>query len=60
MPKICVTHEMRFAREVAGRVWFLDGDRVLERAKPDQFFNAPQRPSAQKFVSDIRHWALAS
>jgi ABC-type polar amino acid transport system ATPase subunit len=41
-----VTLEMGFAREVV--------DRVLERATPQAFFNAPQHPRAQQFLSDIR------
>jgi polar amino acid transport system ATP-binding protein len=55
MTMVCVTHEMGFAREVAHKVWFLDAGRVLERATPEEFFNSPQHPRAQKFVADIRH-----
>jgi polar amino acid transport system ATP-binding protein len=55
MTMVCVTHEMGFAREVAGRILFMDAGAILERATPDQFFNNPQHPRARKFVSDIRH-----
>lgn len=51
---LVVTHEMGFAREVADRVLFMDGGRVLERATPQQFFNHPEHPRAQQFLSDIR------
>ncbi|WP_213955304.1 MULTISPECIES: amino acid ABC transporter ATP-binding protein [unclassified Variovorax] len=54
MTMVCVTHEMGFAREVADRVLFMDEGRVLERATPDDFFNRPQHPRAQQFLSDIR------
>ncbi|RST49130.1 amino acid ABC transporter ATP-binding protein [Variovorax sp. DXTD-1] len=54
MTMICVTHEMGFAREVADRVLFMDEGKVLERATPDDFFNRPQHPRAQQFLSDIR------
>ena len=54
MTMVCVTHEMGFAREVADRVFFMDQGRVLERATPDDFFNRPQHPRAQQFLSDIR------
>jgi polar amino acid transport system ATP-binding protein len=58
MTMVCVTHEMGFAREVADRVIFMDNGSVLERAKPEDFFNAPQHPRAQRFLSDIRSpWA---
>lgn len=55
MTMMCVTHEMGFAREVADRVWFLDGGVLLEDAPPEEFFSNPKHPRAQKFLSDIRH-----
>ncbi len=54
MTMVCVTHEMGFAREVADRVIFMDQGAVLERATPHEFFNHPQHPRTQKFLSDIR------
>ncbi len=54
MTMVCVTHEMGFAREVADRVIFMDQGAVLERAKPQDFFNHPQHPRTQKFLADIR------
>ena len=54
MTMVCVTHEMGFAREVADRVIFMDHGRVLERAKPQDFFDRPQHPRAQQFLADIR------
>jgi polar amino acid transport system ATP-binding protein len=54
MTMVCVTHEMGFAREVADRVLFMDEGSVLERTTPDDFFNRPQHPRAQQFLSDIR------
>ena len=54
MTMMCVTHEMGFAREVADRVWFMDAGRILETAEPEAFFNAPQHPRSQRFLSDLR------
>jgi len=54
MTMVVVTHEMGFARDVADRVLFMDAGQVLERAKPQEFFNTPQHPRAQQFLSDIR------
>jgi polar amino acid transport system ATP-binding protein len=51
---VCVTHEMGFAREVADRILFMDEGKVLESAKPADFFQRPQHPRAQKFLSDLR------
>jgi polar amino acid transport system ATP-binding protein len=58
MTMVCVTHEMGFAREVADRVIFMDQGKVLERATPECFFQRPEHPRAQRFLSDIRSpWA---
>ena len=54
MTMVVVTHEMGFARDVADRVLFMDQGQVLERATPQAFFNAPEHPRAQQFLSDIR------
>jgi polar amino acid transport system ATP-binding protein len=54
MTMMCVTHEMGFAREVADRVWFMDAGRILETADPETFFNEPQHPRSQRFLSDLR------
>jgi polar amino acid transport system ATP-binding protein len=54
MTMMCVTHEMGFAREVADRVWFMDGGCILESAQPETFFCSPQHPRAQRFLSDLR------
>ncbi len=54
MTLVVVTHEMGFARDVAHRVLFMDQGKVLERAPPGEFFDHPQHPRAQQFLSDIR------
>jgi len=43
-----------FRREVADSILFMDHGAVLERARPEDFFNRPQHPGAQQFLSDIR------
>ncbi|WP_376787856.1 amino acid ABC transporter ATP-binding protein [Aliamphritea hakodatensis] len=56
MTMLCVTHEMGFAREVANRVIFMDQGQVVEENEPELFFNAPQNPRTQAFLSQIlRH-----
>lgn len=54
MTMVCVTHEMKFARDVADTIWFMDQGTMLERADPDSFFTRPQHPRAQAFLSEIR------
>jgi polar amino acid transport system ATP-binding protein len=53
MTMMVVTHEMGFARHVADRVLFMDAGRIVEQARPEQFFNAPQTPRAQQFLKQI-------
>ncbi|WP_027683012.1 amino acid ABC transporter ATP-binding protein [Rhizobium leguminosarum] len=55
MTMLCVTHEMGFARDVADRVWFIDAGQILEMATPEEFFNNPRHPRAQRFLADLRH-----
>jgi polar amino acid transport system ATP-binding protein len=55
MTMLCVTHEMGFARDVADRVWFIDAGQILEMATPQDFFNNPSHPRAQRFLADLRH-----
>lgn len=47
---IVVTHEMQFAREIADRIVFIDGGKILETAPPAQFFNQPSHPRARRFL----------
>ncbi|MDJ0661166.1 MAG: amino acid ABC transporter ATP-binding protein [Crocosphaera sp.] len=53
MTMVCVTHEVGFAREVADRVVFMDGGKIVEIATPENFFNNPQEERSQKFLSQI-------
>jgi general L-amino acid transport system ATP-binding protein len=53
MTMICVTHEMGFARQVANRVIFMDQGQIVEQNAPAPFFNDPQNPRTQLFLSQI-------
>lgn len=53
MTMAIVTHEMGFAREVADRVLFLDGGRLIEDAPPQQFFASPKSKRAQEFLEKM-------
>ncbi|MFW5718394.1 MAG: amino acid ABC transporter ATP-binding protein [Spirochaetota bacterium] len=53
MTMLIVTHEMGFARDVADRVCFLDGGRILEEAPPDRLFSEPGNPRTQQFLQRI-------
>lgn len=53
MTMLIVTHEMGFAREVADRVLFLDGGKLIEDAPPEQFFTAPSTQRAKDFLEKV-------
>ncbi len=53
MTMVIVTHEMGFAREVADRVFFMDGGIIAEQGTPDQIFNHPQSERLQGFLAKV-------
>ena len=53
MTMVIVTHEMGFARDVADRVCFLSGGRIIEDGAPEALFTAPQDPRTQAFLQRI-------
>jgi polar amino acid transport system ATP-binding protein len=53
MTMIVVTHEMRFAREVADRIVVIDAGRIVEDAPPDQLFSNPRHERTKAFLSTI-------
>ncbi len=53
MTMAVVTHEMGFAREVGSRVLFMDGGHILEQNTPKEFFDHPQHPRTQLFLSKV-------
>ena len=53
MTMMLVTHEMRFAREVADRVVFMDGGVVVEAGPPEEIFTRPKSPRLQKFLKAV-------
>ncbi|MFF4533649.1 amino acid ABC transporter ATP-binding protein [Streptomyces sp. NPDC001407] len=55
MTMIVVTHEMGFARSAANRVVFMADGRIVEEARPDQFFSNPRSDRAKDFLSKILH-----
>jgi polar amino acid transport system ATP-binding protein len=53
MTMVVVTHEMGFAREVAGRVIFMDQGRIVEEGTPEHFFTNPIHDRTKLFLSQI-------
>lgn len=53
MTCVLVTHEMGFAREIADRVMFTDGGRIVETGPPEQVFGNPRDPRTREFLSKV-------
>lgn len=53
MTMLVVTHEMGFARGVAGRVLFMDAGRIVEDAPSAQFFDQPASLRARQFLQRV-------
>ena len=53
MTMVVVTHEMGFAREVANRVFFMDGGGILEEGTPEQIYDHPQEERTKAFLSKV-------
>ena len=54
MTMVVVTHEMRFARDVASRVLFLEGGRLAEEGAPAALFGAPKSDRLKEFLSKVK------
>ena len=53
MTMVVVTHEMRFARDVASRVLFLEGGRIAEEGSPMAIFGAPKGERLKEFLGKV-------
>lgn len=51
---LLVTHEMRFARDVASHVVFLANGKIEEEGAPDQLYGAPQSEKLKKFLAKVQ------
>ena len=53
MTMVVVTHEMRFAREVADRVLFFDEKGIKEQGTPEEIFENPKSDRLKEFLSKV-------
>ncbi len=58
MTMLIVTHEMRFAREVSNRVFYLDEGLIYEEGTPEQIFNHPQKEKTRAFIKQLKTISL--
>ena len=50
---IIVTHEIAFAREIATRVVFMEGGKIVEEGTPEEMFKNPKEERTRTFLSRI-------
>ncbi|MCH4168223.1 MAG: amino acid ABC transporter ATP-binding protein [Streptococcaceae bacterium] len=53
MTMVIVTHEMGFAKQVADRVLFIDGGKILEDGTPEQVFESPKNSRTKSFLDKV-------
>lgn len=53
MTMVVVTHEMGFAKEVADRVIFMDGGKIVEQGAPGQIFSHPKEVRTRAFLEKV-------
>ncbi len=54
MTMLIVTHEMKFAQQVADRVIFMDGGGIVEEGPPQQIFSSPRSERTIRFLNMVR------
>ncbi len=53
MTMVVVSHEMRFAHEVATKIIFMDEGKIIEEGSPDEIYNHPKNKRLKEFLSKI-------
>lgn len=53
MTMAIVTHEMRFARQAANRVFFIDSGLIVEQGDPEFFFTTPHEQRTKEFLEKV-------
>jgi L-cystine transport system ATP-binding protein len=54
MTMVVVTHEMRFAKEAADKVIFMDGGYIVEEGPPQEVFENPKNERTKQFLNLIQ------
>ena len=51
---IIVTHEMKFAREICNRVFYMDDGGIYEDGTPEQIFDNPTKERTRRFIRHLK------
>lgn len=55
MTMVVVTHEIRFAREVADRIVFIDEGEIVEQGTPEKVLGSPEHDRTRRFLRIVEH-----
>ena len=58
MTMMIVTHEMRFARDVSTRVFYMDDGGIYEEGTPEQIFTSPVKEKTRRFIKRLKQLPL--
>ncbi|TQR21043.1 amino acid ABC transporter ATP-binding protein [Psychrobacillus vulpis] len=56
MTMVIVTHEMKFAQDVADRILFMADGQIVEDSEPRKFFEQPSTERAQRFLAKVNEF----
>ncbi len=59
MTMIIVTHEMKFARDVSNRVFYMDEGGIYEEGTPEEIFDAPKKEKTRIFIKRLKQLQLS-
>ncbi len=54
MTMLIVTHEMKFARDVSNRIFYMDEGGIYEEGTPEQIFGNPAREKTRIFIKRLK------
>lgn len=54
MTMLIVTHEMKFARDVSNRVFYMDEGVIYEEGEPGKIFTSPEKDKTRQFINHLR------
>src|SRR5437667_11164489 len=64
MTMLVVSHELRFARDAADRVIFMDHGVIVEEGPPEEIFSSPREARTRSFIAELarrrRHGRLVA
>lgn len=58
MTMMIVTHEMKFARDVSTRIFYMDEGGIYEEGTPEEIFGAPKREKTRIFIKRLKQLPL--